>query len=154
MNISSSGIVDKKILDKFGKHGTQFKFGMPTLSLPIKIEDEPKGTKSFAIVFDDPDSVPVCGYVWVHWLVANLTRKELKENESLVSFDFVQGKNSWNENCYGGPCPPNCPHNYRLTVYALNKKLELNGDFSLDKLKKEMQGSILEKAEIFGIYNN
>ena len=154
MKVLSSGIVHGKILDRYGKRGSQHKFGMPTLSLPIKIEDAPADTKSFAIIFDDPDSVKVCGKVWIHWLVANLTKKEVKEDASLETFDFIQGKNSWNENCYGGPCPPDRPHNYRLRVYALSTKLDLRGDFSLAQLEKAMEGKILDSCEIFGMYNN
>ena len=90
MKVTSKGIVEGKILDKYGKRGSQQKFGMPTLSLPIKIESAPKDTKSFAIIFDDPDSVPVCGYIWNHWLVANLQKTELKEDESQTSFDFMK----------------------------------------------------------------
>lgn len=154
MKVTSKGIVDGKILDKYGKRGTQQKFGMPTLSLPIKIECAPKDTKSFAIIFDDPDSVPVCGYIWNHWLVANLQKTELKEDESQTSFDFVQGKNSWNDNCYGGPCPPDKPHNYRIRVFALSSLLDLRGDFTLTQLENQMHGQILDTAELFGIYDN
>ena len=154
MIISSNGIVKGKILDKYGKRGSEMKFGMPTLSLPLKIEDAPKDTDSFAIIFDDPDSVPVCGYVWIHWLVANLTRQELKENESQTSYDFIQGKNSWNDNSYGGPCPPDKPHSYRLRVFALSEKLNLNGDFTISQLEKAMQGKILETVELTGVYDN
>ena len=154
MFLSSSGIINGKILDKYGKRGTQVKFGMPTLSLPLKIEDAPKNAKAFAIIFDDPDSVPVCGYTWVHWLVANLTKQELKENESVTSYDFIQGKNSWNDNCYGGPCPPDKPHSYRFRVFALSEKLDLRGDFTLLQLETAMQGKILETTELRGTYDN
>lgn len=154
MKISSQGIVNGKILDKYGKRGKQQKFGMPTLSLPIKIEEFPVKTKSFVIIFDDPDSVKVCGKIWVHWLVANLTKSEINENASLDTFDFIQGKNSWNENCYGGPCPPDRPHNYRLRVYALSSLLDLRGDFSLAQLEKAMENKILDTEEIYGLYEN
>ena len=154
MKISSTGIFNGKILDKYGKRGSQQKFGMPTLSLPLKIEDSPKGTASYAIIFDDPDSVPVCGYIWIHWLVANLQKTELKENESETCFDFVQGKNSWNDNSYGGPCPPDKPHSYRLRVYALSSKLDLRGDFSLSQLEKALEGKVLEVSELNAIYDN
>ncbi len=154
MKISSEGIVNGKILDKYGKRGREKRFGMPTLSLPIKIEDFPKETKSFVVVFDDPDSVPVCNFVWIHWLVANLHRTTLEENASETCFDFIQGKNSWHDNSYGGPCPPDRPHKYRLTVYAMNDDLNLRGDFSKELLDQKMQGKILESTTIYGIYEN
>ena len=154
MKVTSSGIVDGVIKDIYGKSSRYIKMGMPTYSLPIKIEEAPKGTVSFAIILDDPDAMKPCGKVWLHWLVADLTRTELKENESLTSFDFVQGVNDWNENCYGGMAPPDAPHNYRITVYALNKVLGLRGDFTKKTLMEAMEGNVLETTTIYGIYNN
>lgn len=154
MVISSEGIVNGVILDKYGKRGSEKRFGMPTRSLPIKIEDEPKGTKSFAVIFDDPDSVPVCGFVWIHWLVANLHRRELKDDDSINAYDYLQGINGWNDNSYGGPCPPDRPHLYRIRVFALSSDLALKGGFDIDDLERKMQGKVLESAEMFGTYDN
>ncbi len=154
MEIKSNGIVNGKILDKYGKRGRKQRFGMPTLSLTFEISNAPKDTKSFAVIFDDPDSVKVCGKIWIHWLIANLHKTKVEEDESENSFDFLQGKNSWNDNSYGGPCPPDRPHKYRLTVYALSQDLDLTGNFSLDLLNEQMSGKILESATIYGIYDN
>ena len=154
MEILSEGIQNGEILDRYGKRGREKKFGMPTLSLPIEIKNAPKETKAFALVFDDPDSVKVCGFVWIHWLACNFTKTTLKEGDSLNTFDLVQGLNSWNENCYGGPCPPDRPHNYRLKVYALKEKLNLRGNFTLEQLNTEMQGKIIAESELFGLYKN
>ncbi len=154
MKVTSSGIVDGIIQDIYGKRSRHVKMGMPIYSLPIKIEDAPKGTMSFVIVLDDPDAMKPCGKIWIHWLVADLMRPELKENESLTSFDFVQGVNDWHENCYGGMAPPDAPHNYRLTVYALNKVLGLRGDFTKETLFNAMEGYVLGEETIYGIYNN
>ena len=154
MKISSDGIINGKILDKYGKRGSEQRFGMPTLSLPIKIEEAPKDTISFVVIFDDPDSLPACNFVWIHWLVANLHRNYLNEGDSENCYDFVQGKNSWNDNSYGGPCPPDKPHKYRLTVYALNSDLNIRGNFTKAQLDREMAGKVLDSATIYGIYDN
>ena len=54
MVVTSKGIVNGVIEDKYGKHGKHFnENGMPTYSLPLKIEDAPEGTKSFAVVLED-----------------------------------------------------------------------------------------------------
>lgn len=153
MEVYSEGIINGKILDKYGKRGSKKRFGMPTLSLPFEIKNSPKGTKSFAVVFDDPDSVPVCNKVWIHWLIANLHKTRVEEGESESSYDFVQGMNTWNDNCYGGPCPPDKAHKYRLTVYALNADLNLTGNFTLEALKREMEGKILTTSQLFGVYD-
>lgn len=69
---------------------------IPTYSLPLKIENAPEDTCSFALVLEDKDTYPVTGgFTWIHWLAANITRHELKENESQTAKDFVQGCNSW-----------------------------------------------------------
>ena len=48
-----------------------------------KVENAPKETVSLAIVLEDMDSYPVTGgFVWIHWLAANITRFEIKDNES------------------------------------------------------------------------
>ena len=83
MIVTSTGIVNGIIEDKYGKRGSQFnENGMPTYSLPLKIEDAPEGTKSFALVLEDKDAFPVTGgFSWIHWTAANITRNELLENE-------------------------------------------------------------------------
>ena len=97
MVVTSKGIVNGLIEDKYGKHGKHFnENGMPTYSLPLKIEDAPEGTKSFAVVLEDKDAFPVSGgFSWIHWTAANITRTEIMENESQTATDFVQGLNSW-----------------------------------------------------------
>ena len=146
MKVTSTGIIDGIIADEYGAKGTQFNENeMPLYSLPLKIEDAPQGTKSFAIVMEDKDAVPVCGFSWIHWLVANLTRDELLAGESQTATDFIQGVNSWisiqgdNQSIeassyYGGMAPPNAPHLYETHVYALDTLLDLKPGFYMNEL--------------------
>ena len=96
MIVTSTGIINGIIQDKFGGRGTQFnENGIPTYSLPFKIENAPDKTQCFAIVLEDKDAYPVTGgFAWIHWLAANITRNELKDNESQSANDFIQGCNS------------------------------------------------------------
>lgn len=150
--------------DRFGKRGTQFgKNGMPTYSVPFEISGAPEGTVSFAVVLDDKDAVTAAGFVWVHWLIADLKRTSVAENESLGAQDFVQGRNSWasvlgqldaaDASCYGGMAPPNCLHRYDLTVYALDTKLNLPQGFGFNDLHYAVQGHILAQAAVTGTYD-
>ena len=92
MIVESAGFTDGKIADKYGAKGTEFGAGgMPALSFPLRISGAPAGTASYAIVFDDPDSVPPCGFKWVHWLVAGLKKPYLDEDASRLDPDIVQG---------------------------------------------------------------
>lgn len=163
MKISSVGIVGGRIMEKYGKHGDQVSpGGIPTCSLPVLIKDPPEGTKTFALILEDKDAIPVCGFSWIHWCAANITRTELAENESVHAADFVQGRNSFfQENAsdpascaYGGMAPPDCPHTYELHVYALDRALNLNAGFYANELYWKMQGHILEKVTIRGVYKN
>lgn len=164
MFITSAAIENGYISDKFGNKGFQFTLGgIPSYSLPITIHDAPENTVSFSIVFDDEDAMPVCGFVWTHWLVANIKKNVIHENESISAKDFIQGINSWNSEIgnlsreestgYGGPAPPDKVHTYSLKVYALDKEVELENGFTLDELKTAMNGHIIEMAEITGKYH-
>ncbi len=167
MIVTSTGIINGIIQDKYGSHGEHFnENGVPTFSLPIKIEDAPANTVSFAIVLEDKDAYPVtCGFSWIHWLAANITRNELKENESQTADDFIQGINSWTSiqgnqqskklSCYyGGMTPPNKAHTYEIHVFALDKMLNLKNGFLLNELYHEMDNHILDQYTLKGIYGN
>lgn len=166
MIVTSTGIVNGVIQDEFGGRGTQFnENGIPTYSLPLKIENAPERTHSFALVLEDKDAYPVTGgFVWIHWLAANIMRQELKENESQTAKDFVQGCNSWTSiqgnnqskelsNFYGGMTPPDQAHIYELHIFALDKLLNLTSGFYLNELYREMDGHILETYTLKGVYN-
>lgn len=167
MVVTSRGIVDGVIADKYGKRGTQFNnHGMPTYSLPFKIKNAPKGTVSYAIVLEDKDAFPVSGgFSWIHWTAANITRTEISENESQTATDFVQGVNSWmspqggkqsaeESSFYGGMAPPDAPHTYELHIFALDTTLNLKKGFYMNDLYKKMDGHILEEYTLKGIYSN
>ena len=167
MNVTSSGIADGVIDAKYGKYGTQFnENGMPTFSLPFKIENAPENTMSYAVVLEDKDAYPVSGgFAWIHWTAANITRTEIMENESRSAVDFVQGVNSWTSvqggqqsrelsSYYGGMMPPDAPHVYELHVYALDSVMDLENGFYMNDLYKKMDGHILAQYTLKGIYNN
>ena len=88
MIVTSTGIIGGKIQDQYGGRGTQFnENGVPTYSLPFKIEEAPEKTVSFAVILEDKDSYPVTGgFVWVHWLAANITRNELRARRPVTLY--------------------------------------------------------------------
>ena len=167
MIVTSTGITNGLINDKYGKRGTHFnKNGIPNYSIPLKIEHSPKDTVSYALVLEDKDSYPVTeGFVWIHWIVANLTRTELLENESITAGDIVQGSNSWtsvqggkqskdDSSFYGGMGSPDAPHIYEIHVYALNKMLDLEKGFLLNELYRKMDGHIIDSFTLKGLYED
>ena len=154
MFIDCTGVQKGLFSDKYGKRGAQTKFGMPTCSFGFSVKDIPHGTISFAFILDDPDSVPVCGFKWLHWLGANLSKDTVEENESVKAITFIQGKNSWGQNVYGGMAPPDKPHTYVFKVFALDCLLNLKNGFSYEDLLREMSGHVLDSAFIEAVYNN
>ena len=96
MFVTSSAIQNGAFEDKYGKRGIQFSpNGMPTYSIPFEIHDAPQGTKSFAVILEDKDAITASGFVWIHWLIADLERTVIQENESQTATDYVQGANTW-----------------------------------------------------------
>lgn len=167
MKVTSVGIIDDIIQPKFGKYGHQAFKGMPNYSLPLRFREYPQNTKSFALIMDDKDAIPVTGFQWIHWSVANLTKNALLENESKDAKDFLQGANSWSSSLlgedalsilesaqFGGCAPPDKPHVYDITVYALDTLLPLEQGFFVNELLKAMDGHLLEQITIKATYHN
>lgn len=167
MLVTSDAVKNGLFEDKYGKRGTEFnENGVPSYSVPFKIEDAPSGTVSYSLVMEDKDSYPVSpGFVWIHWLAANITQTDIKENISQTTTDFLQGANSWisiqgdNQtrelsSFYGGMAPPDAPHLYELKVFALDKMLNLEKGFYLNELYKEMDGHVLAHYTLKALYND
>lgn len=122
------------------------------ISPPLEWNDPPQGTRSFALVCDDPDA-PVG--TWVHWVLYNLPpgTRSLGENADANLPEGTQhGKNSWGRSDYGGPCPPSGTHRYFFKLYALDTMLDLKAGAGTDQLIQAMQGHILGQAETMGLY--
>lgn len=165
MHITSSGIKNGYFLDCYGGHGQSFnENAVPTYSIPFRIEQAPNETESFVVVLYDIDAYEVTrGFPWIHWVVANLTREEILENESQTATDFIQGVNSWHSplkanqsrelsSFYGGMTPPNSDHVYTLQVWALDTILTLENGFYLNQLSTKMKNHILDSAILEGSY--
>jgi Raf kinase inhibitor-like protein, YbhB/YbcL family len=163
MIVRSKGIANRIIKDEYGSKGKQFtKNGMPSRSLPLEITGEPEGTRSFAIVMEDLDAIPVCGFSWIHWTVADLTKNVLEDNES-INGAFIQGVNSYHSVAsdlsieeatgYGGPAPPDREHEYIIRVFALDTVLKMKNGFYLNDLYKKMEGHVLAHAVLTCLYS-
>lgn len=115
----------------------------------------PQGTKSFALIADDPDA-PVG--TWTHWLLYDLpaTTTSLPENVSKVEEPPIggrQGRNDFRKTGYGGPCPPpGKPHRYFFKLYALDQTMNLKAGASKKELEQVMRTHILAQAELVGKY--
>ena len=112
----------------------------------LLINDAPEATQSLALIVDDPDA-PMG--TWDHWIVWNISPTEKIEENSVPG---TEGLNSFRRHSYGGPCPPFGTHRYFFKVYALDTKLAIQPNSKKNDVEKAMEGHILAKGEIVGLY--
>jgi hypothetical protein len=114
----------------------------------LVLENIPAGTKSLALILDDPDAREL----FTHWLVWNIDPKTERIGEKASFPKAVAGTNSYGRNNYGGPCPPSGVHHYHFNIFALDAELDLPSGTRADEVKKAMQNHIIEQAELIGLY--
>ena len=130
------------------------------VSPPLTWIDLPPGTKSLALIVDDPDAPDPAApkMTWVHWVLYNLPAetRELPEGvpkEMELKDGSRQGRNDFARPGYGGPCPPRgAPHRYYFKLFALDTRLNLAPGATKADLEKAMKGHILGQAELVGTY--
>ncbi len=121
------------------------------ISPELHWSESPAGTRSFALIMDDPDA-PVGTFT--HWVLFDIPaeRSSLGEGESKVG---LAGKNDFGRVGYGGPCPPlgHGPHRYFFTLYGLAiASLKLKAGANRRQLEAALRGHILAQAQYMGRY--
>ncbi len=113
--------------------------------------EPPPGTKSFALIVDDPDAP---GGTFTHWVLFNIPGQARRLEENTKSREgAVQGKSGFGTPGYGGPCPPKGPaHHYRFNLYALDKVLDLKTGASKQQVLDAMKGHVLEQGLLTATY--
>ena len=114
---------------------------------PITVDDPPKGTRSFAVIVDDPDAPKG---TFTHWLTYDIPA----DSHALRATAGKPLKNDFGRSGYGGPCPPpgHGAHRYYFTVYAVDvPALDVAGRSRKD-LEAALEGHTLAKAQFMGRY--
>jgi Raf kinase inhibitor-like YbhB/YbcL family protein len=124
------------------------------ISPPLAWSGAPDGTKTFALIMDDPDA-PMGTYV--HWVIYNIPSSaaglpEAVSKDARLANGSQQGPNSSGRAGYAGPCPPGGTHRYFFKLYALDAVLDLSGA-GKEQLLKAMEGHILARGELMGTYS-
>ena len=114
---------------------------------PITIENSPSGTKSMALIIDDPDAP---NGTFDHWIVWNIRPKEMIIENTVPG---TEGKNGFGKSKYQGPCPPEGKiHRYFFKVYALDSLINVQAGSDKKTVEKAMSKHILAEGEIIGMY--
>ena len=138
---------DERIPDRYAR-------GPDNLSPPLEWSGAPEGTRSFALVVEDPDAPRG---TFRHWAVHGLEpdRTRLDEGAGQRDSDLAQGANDFGNSNYDGPEPPegDAPHHYHFRLAALDTDhLEVGPRQRAEAVWEAAQGLILEVAELVGTY--
>jgi Raf kinase inhibitor-like YbhB/YbcL family protein len=124
-------------------------------SPPLRWSEPPSGTKSIALIVDDPDAPHG---TWVHWVLFNLPAqtRELEEGvpaTATLPSGAKQGKNDFGNFGFGGPKPKGtAAHHYFFKLYALGTALDLAPGATKAELETAMKGHILDQGQLMGTY--
>jgi Raf kinase inhibitor-like YbhB/YbcL family protein len=116
----------------------------------------PKGTRSFALIVEDPDAPRG---TWIHWVLYNIPAGTTAIPDGCKATTCAipawrVGTNSGGHTRYDGPAPPSGTHRYFFRLYALNTATLPNlkaGDTAAD-VRKAMRGHLLGTATLMGRY--
>ena len=145
MNISSSAFTEGGPIPK------QFTRDDADKSPPLTIEDVPAGTKSLALIMDDPDAA---SGTFTHWVLFNMSPSTAEIHEDAPPVMATQGRNDWGDIGYNGPKPPSGEHRYFLKLYALDTVLPLARGAKSADVHEAMNGHVLEEAALMGRYES
>jgi Raf kinase inhibitor-like YbhB/YbcL family protein len=128
------------------------------ISPPLAWNGVPPGTKSLALIADDPDAPDPAApkMTWVHWVLYDLPPSTTGLPEGVKSSALPAGTkeavNDFGRTTYGGPCPPVGRHRYYFKLYALDTTLPDLARPSKAALEKAVQGRVLAQATLMGTY--
>jgi Raf kinase inhibitor-like YbhB/YbcL family protein len=113
----------------------------------VSIKNIPAGTRTLALIMEDPDAGKGTFDHWVVWNIA--PGSTIIEGRS----PGVEGKNGSGNIGYAGPCPPagTGVHHYYFQVYALDVQLKLESGADKVQLKEAMKNHILAEGELIGL---
>lgn len=127
------------------------------ISPPLAWNGAPAGTRSYALILDDPDAPDPAApqRTWVHWVLYDIpvTETSLAEGASKKPPRRSRdGKNDWDRTGYGGPCPPIGRHRYFHKLYALDTMLPDLHNPTKAELEAAMKGHVLAETQLVGTY--
>lgn len=122
-----------------------------SISPPLTWSEPPAGTKTFALIVDDPDAG---GYI--HWVIYDIPAEsrglpeDVAKDQELEN-GIYQGYSGGAIFGYVGLCPPN-KHHYSFRLYALDLHLEKKQGVGKKLLEAAMEGHILAQSELVGTF--
>jgi hypothetical protein len=126
--------------------------GMTNPSPALSWKEAPGNTKSFVLIMHDPDAPLAGGFT--HWVLFDIPATTTSLPEAFQAGSVgVSGNSGFRRQGYGGPCPPSGSHHYHFMLAALDvPTLGLQAGASKADVEKAMEGHVVGKAELIGLY--
>lgn len=119
---------------------------------PLSIHNVPEGTKSLALLVEDPDAP---GKTYTHWLVWNIdpANATLLAVGQKVPTGAMEGKNDAGTIGYVSPCPPSGVHRYNFRLYATDQVLPMQPGATIQDFYQAIEKvQVLGRARMTGKY--
>lgn len=117
---------------------------------PFAFEDVPAEAQSLAFLVEDPDSK---GKTWLHWAVYNIDPGATGIREDSIPMAGMECMSDFGHVGYGGPCPAQGTHRYNFKLFALDTRLDLSEDATLEEIYEAIEGHVIESDQITGLYS-
>lgn len=117
---------------------------------PLVFSEIPEDAESLALIMDDPDAP---SGTFTHWVLYNIPAIEMNLGEDEIPEGAQRGFNDYGKKGYGGPQPPSGTHRYLFKLYALDSKLNMEEGANSEELQEAMEGHVITKAELVGLYS-
>ena len=148
MKITSSAFKHNQLIP------TRYTCDGENINPPLSFKGVPGSAKSLALIVDDPDApIGTAGPGWVHWILYNIKPGDGGISENSVPVGALQGRNDWERNEWGGPCPPSGTHRYFFRLFALSQILEAEEGLAKSELMTVIKPHIIGQAELIGLYS-
>jgi Raf kinase inhibitor-like YbhB/YbcL family protein len=118
-------------------------------AIPLIVSGVPDGTKSLAIVADDPDAP---NGDFVHWVIWNINPETAAFATDNPPGGSVEGITSLGKSGFVAPCPPSGTHHYRFKLYALDNELAIPASSDRSALMSAIEGHVLSSTMLTGLY--
>lgn len=116
---------------------------------PLSIREVPEIAQSLVLIVDDPDAP---SGTYTHWVLFNISSQTTEIAEKSAPDSAIVGEASGGTIGYEAPCPPNGTHRYVFRLFALDSSLSLERGATQKDVEKAMQGHIVDKTELIGLY--
>jgi Raf kinase inhibitor-like YbhB/YbcL family protein len=119
------------------------------VSPPLAWSGVPAEARSLALLMEDPDAP---GGTFVHWTVFAVPPETTGFEAGRVADGALEGENSFGDDGYGGPCPPEDdePHRYVFRVYALRSDPGLDAGASPEAVREAVGDGAIARGQLIG----